>query len=249
MNHVELCFKDAVATMTLSRPGGNRIDFQMREEIRDAIIRVAESDARVLVVRGAGNDFCLGGDVRDWVGVSSAELRPRIGIYADALDRFDSLAIPTLAVIQGGCRGGGFELALSCDFILAARTAEFSFPEAQVGILTLQGGMYLLAERIGLPKAMELVMLSTPVSASQLLNWNAVNTVVADDELEAAASEMAGRLAAGPTAVYACTKQLLRLWRDKGRPAAREALYDMSMPFFDTPQVQASLKRVANASA
>ena len=249
MNHVELCFKDAVATMTLSRPGGNRIDFQMREEIRDAIIRVAESDARVLVVRGAGNDFCLGGDVRDWVGVSSAELRPRIGIYADALDRLDSLAIPTLAVIQGGCRGGGFELALSCDFILAARTAEFSFPEAQVGILTLQGGMYLLAERIGRAKAMELVMLSTPISASQLLDWGAVNTVVADEELEAAASEMAGRLAAGPTAVYASTKQLLRIWRDTGRSAARAALYDLSMPLFDTPQVQASLKQVAQASA
>ena len=70
------------------------------------------------------------------------------GIFANALDRLGRLDIPTVASVQGGCAGGGFELALACDLIIAGRSARFSFPEAMVGILTLQGRVYTLADRI-----------------------------------------------------------------------------------------------------
>ena len=79
--------------------------------------------------------------------------------------------------------GGGFELALSCDMILASRSAHFAFPEARLGIMTLQGGMLQLAERVGRSKAIELVLLSEPITAEQMALWNVVNRVVEDGEL------------------------------------------------------------------
>src|ERR1700761_9665283 len=115
MTFINLEFDDAIATVTLDHPGGNRINFQMREEILQALERVSASDARALIVRGNGTDFCLGGDIRDWPGMSAADLRPRIEVFAKAIDLLEGLAIPTIAVVQGGCMGGGFELALGCD--------------------------------------------------------------------------------------------------------------------------------------
>ena len=144
--------------------------------------------------------------------------------------------------------GGGFELAMGCDLILAADNARFMFPEATLGIMTLQGGVYLLAERIGRTKSIEIVMLSTPIGADQMKDWNVVSQVVARDDLETAAHELAHRFATGPANAFAGTKQLLKVWTNQGPAAARSALYDITMPLFDTSDVQQALARAAAAS-
>src|SRR5260221_4698296 len=137
MQFIKLDLSNAIASIKLQHAGGNRINFQMREEIFHAVESVAKSDARVLVIKGDGEDFCLGGDVRDWPDVPVDKLRPRVEVFANALDRLGQLDIPTIASVQGGCAGGGFELALACDMIIASRSARFSFPEALIGIMTL----------------------------------------------------------------------------------------------------------------
>ncbi len=247
MNFVHLEFDGAIATMTLDHPGGNRINFQMREEILHTVDRVAASDARVLLVKGRGPDFCLGGDIRDWPGITAKDLRPKVEVFAKAIDLLEGLAIPTIAVVQGGCMGGGFELALGCDLIIAAKSARFMFPEALLGIMTLQGGVYQLAERIGRTKALELVFLSEPLGAEQMAAWNVFNRVVDDTALDEAAHAMAARLALGPPDAYARTKALMQIWRDRGRAEARQQLYDISMPLFDTPDVQSALRNAVDA--
>jgi enoyl-CoA hydratase/carnithine racemase len=212
----------------------------MRRELREAVRQVAESSARTLLVPADGPDFCLGGDVREWVGLPAAELRPKIEVFAEALDELGRLEIPTLAAIQGACMGGGFELALTC---IAGRSALFSCPEARLGILTLQGGMLQLADRLGPARAAELVFLSEPVSADQLWEWNTVNRVVDDAELDQAARDMAMLLATGPTRAYAATKALWRLQAQAGTGAARTQLYERSMPLFDTRDAKAHLRQ------
>jgi enoyl-CoA hydratase/carnithine racemase len=219
----------------------------MRVELHDAFDAVAASNARVLVVRGEGRDFSLGGDVRDWPGIPAETLRPKVETFAKALDRLERLDIPTIAAVQGSCMGGGFELALSCDMIVAARNARFSFPEARLGLLTLQGGMMQIAERVGRAKAAELVFLSEPVTAEQMMLWNVVNCVVADDELDKGADDLAARLASGPPGAYAASKHMLRLWSEKGLARAKTSLYDISMPLFDTNDVQNALRDAAAA--
>lgn len=72
---------------------------------------------------GEGADFCAGGDIREWPGIPADVLRPRIEVFANALDRLERLPIPTIAAVQGACHGGSFELALACDLIIATRFA------------------------------------------------------------------------------------------------------------------------------
>jgi enoyl-CoA hydratase/carnithine racemase len=149
MKYAHLDFAGDIARVTLDHPTGNRINFAMRAELLETFERIDDSPAKVVLVRAEGADFCLGGDVREWPGIPAHELRPRIEVFAKALERLEALKIPSIAAVHGGCMGGGFELALSCDFIVAARSARFAFPEARVGIMTLQGGVVQLAERIG----------------------------------------------------------------------------------------------------
>ncbi|RFA12912.1 hypothetical protein B7R22_14810 [Subtercola boreus] len=172
---VKLSFADDIATITLDRPGGNRINFAMRRTMLEAVRAVADSDARTLIVSAQGDDFSLGGDAAEWVGIPSHDLEPLVAVYATALEELQDLPIPTVAVVQGRCRGGGCELALSCDFICAAQSADFGFPESQLGIITLQGGVLQLAERIGRTRALEMTTLSRPVSATRMYEWNLVN--------------------------------------------------------------------------
>ncbi|MDN5005487.1 enoyl-CoA hydratase/isomerase family protein [Bradyrhizobium sp. GCM10027634] len=247
MSQTQLIFDGSLAVLSLVRPGGNRISFEMRRELRDALQQIAESSARALLVRGEGSDFCLGGDVREWPNVPVDELRPKIEVFAEALDQMGRLDIPTLAAVQGGCAGGGLELALACDMIVAGQSAWFSCPEATLGILTLQGGMLQLAERVGRSRAAELVFLSERVSATQMCAWNVVNRVVDDALLEQTARALAARLASGPTRAYAATKSLWRLQAESGERAAREALYDRSMPLFETEDAKTALKGAAKA--
>ena len=247
MPFTHLDIGDPVAILSLDHPGGNRINFDMRIELREAVQRIEESPARALLIRGEGSDFCLGGDVRDWLGVPKEVLRPKIEVFAEALDHLGRLSIPTIAAVQGGCMGGGFELALSCDLILAARSARFAFPEARLGILTLQGGMMQIAERLGRAKAAELVFLSEPATAEEMWQWNVVNQVVDDADLESQASALATRLAEGPTRAFAATKALWRLQSEECVKVAKAKLYDLSMPIFDTEDARTALRNAADA--
>jgi enoyl-CoA hydratase/carnithine racemase len=247
MNVVYLQVDSAIARITIDHPVDNRINFEVRQELLEAIEQVATSDARVLVIKAAGENFSLGGDVRDWPGVPVAELRPKIEVFARALDHLQELEIPTIASVQGGCLGGGFELALGCDLIIAGRSARFGFPEALGGILTLQGGVYNVAERIGRAKAIELAFLSEPVSAEQMAQWNVINRVIEDHLLSQETEALAIRLASGPVMAYAATKDLLRIWQREGVTGARKALYDLSMPLFETDDVQQALRAAADA--
>lgn len=242
-----LSVSGAVATITLDNGPGNRIDFAMRQALKVAVETVAKSDVRVLVLRGAGRDFCRGGDVREWVDVPSDELEPRIAVLAQALDAIRALPIPTLAVVQGACMGGGFEIALSCDMIIAARDARFRFPEARSGILTLQGGAMLLAERVGRAKALELVLLAREMSAEQLAAWNVVNHVVDPGELDREAADLAYGVAAVPPGVARATKTLLTLWRSEGPTAVMRAWYPTAMPLFDDPDTRRRLRETAES--
>lgn len=249
MPFTHLTFDGPIATLSLDHPQGNRINFGMRQELLASFRRVANSTARVLLVRAEGKDFSLGGDVRDWPGIPPHELRPKIETFAEALDQLEKLSIPTVAAVQGRCMGGGLELVLSCDLVVASKTAAFGCPEAMLGIVTLQGGVMQLAQRIGRAKALEFVFLGDLHSSDVMADLNLVNRVVPDDQLEDAVGALIDKLAIGPPAAYATTKLLLRAWAAGGISAAKSVLYDVSMPLFDDEEVQSTLRAAAAAVA
>jgi len=156
MPHLRYDIANTIATITLTNPPQNRIGVQMVTELEAAIEAMAHGDARVLLVRAEGPDFSFGGDFSTWPGATFHDLRAVFAGYLSVYNRFERLPIPTIAAVQGRCLGGGFELVLRCDIVLAAQSSTFGHREQTLGITTLMGGIYRVAERAGHAFAAEL---------------------------------------------------------------------------------------------
>jgi enoyl-CoA hydratase len=196
-----------VATLTLSRPDRlNAWNREMRDELAAAMREiVADDDLRALVITGDGRAFSAGEDVRGMAGLAEAGTRAfrRVvrGIH-NVFDEIEAIEIPVIAAINGVAAGGGLELALSCDFRIAAESAKLGFPENNVGLIPGSGGCSRLVKLIGLPRAKRLVMTGEMIVADAALDIGLVEQVVADDALMETALGFARRLAArAPQAV------------------------------------------------
>jgi enoyl-CoA hydratase len=190
-----------IATLTLNRPAAlNAWNQQMRDELRDAVRSLVEDDdLRVLVITGAGRAFSAGEDVRGMQGLADIGTRGfrRVarGIH-NVFDEIEAMEVPVIAAINGVAAGGGLELALSCDFRLAAGGARLGFPENNVGLIPGSGGCSRLVKLVGLAHAKRLVMTGEMIGAERALEIGLVEEVVAPEALMARAHELAGQLAA-----------------------------------------------------
>jgi enoyl-CoA hydratase/carnithine racemase len=245
--HLTYSIEDRVATLVLANPPQNRIDEQMSEELVNAVDAIGHSDARAVLVRADGPDFSFGGDILPWPDADARELRTLFERYMAAFNLFERLPLPVICAVQGLCFGGGFELALRADVILAAESARFGHPEQTLGIVTLLGGIYRVAERAGRARASEWALTSEQVPAQVMADAGVVNRVVADDALLGDAGELVRRLASGPTRAYAAHKALLRAWGEGGIRAADEAMFDIAMPLFETTDVTVGLASAVKA--
>jgi enoyl-CoA hydratase/carnithine racemase len=162
-------------------------------------------------------------------------------------NRFERLPLPVITAVQGLCFGGGLELATRADIIVAGESARFGHPEQSLGIVTVLGGVYRVAERAGRAFASEWVLTSQRVSAATMMQHGVVNRVVPDAELEQNARELAERASKGPTRAYAAHKALLRIWAEAGVAAADSAMFDIAMPLFETEDVRRGIPSAVDA--
>lgn len=213
----------------------------MLDEFAHAITAVSNSDARALVVTADGADFSFGGDIVPWVDLNERELRTLFEGYLNAFNTFERLSIPTIAAVRGLCFGGGLELSVRADIVFASENARFGHPEQSLGIVTLLGGIYRVAEKAGRAKAMEWALTSEQVPADTMMQYGVVNRIVADEALEQETIAFAKRIANGPTKAHAAHKALLRLWATGGVAVADEAMFDIAMPLFKTADVRHAL--------
>ena len=163
MPHLSYSIEDRIATLVLENPPQNRIDEQMADELAEAVDVVGRSDARAVLLRADGSDFSFGGDIVTWPDLDARELRTLFERYTSVFNRFEQLPLPVIAAVHGLCFGGGFELALRADVILAAESARFGHPEQSIAIVTLLGGIYRVAERAGRSRASEWALTSEQV--------------------------------------------------------------------------------------
>ena len=206
---------DGVVTITMNRPHRkNAVTRGMLEELRARFEEVERSvDDRVLVLTGAGGDFCSGADLTDADSpVQLARQDPtvtqmrRLGDVVLALHRVTK---PTIAKVDGVAVGAGLSLALACDLLVASDRARFSLIFARRG-LTLDGGSsWLLPRRVGAGRAKELALFGDLFDAEKALSTGVANRVVPAGELDALCAGWAHRLAAGPTMALSMTKSLL----------------------------------------
>ena len=208
---IEVSERDRVTRIVLNRPQAmNAITPQMHEELQSAFDDfAANEDQYICVIRGAGERaFCAGSDLKS-IAFAGASRYPENG-YAGLIERFD-LAKPIIAAVDGFALGGGFEIALACDLIIATSRSSFGLPEPLVGAVALGGGVHRLARQIGLKQAMGMVLTADRVSAEEGLRLGFVNQVVDETELDAVVANWCQRiLRCAPLSIAASKEAIMR---------------------------------------
>lgn len=190
--------QDGIVEITLNRPEQlNAINAKAREELMHLFLAARDDAARrVLLITGAGRAFSAGADLKDGSvtepPIESVESR----WWGDFRATLAALGKPSIAAVNGMALGGGFELALACDFRLASPEAAFAVPEINLGSIPAGGATQRLARLAGLGRAMELVLFGERIDAAEAYRIGVVNRVVPADELLPTAREWARKLAA-----------------------------------------------------
>lgn len=201
----------AVRTVTLNRPEKrNAIDLDLRLALADAIEAAdADADVRVIVLTGAGPAFCSGGDITTMKRMSPEAATERAQLAQRVIRSIWNTPKQVLAAVEGSAFGAGTALAAACDRVVAARDARFATTFTNVGLAGDMGTFVSLPARVGRAKARQLLLLPTPISASEALAIGLVDAVVEPGETLASACRDAERLAAGPAQAYGVIKTLL----------------------------------------
>jgi enoyl-CoA hydratase/carnithine racemase len=237
----------AVGRIVLCAPPGNMLDKAYCENLRLAVHEASESDARVILVKAEGPNFSFGGEVREWPGKDINWFRTFVNEVNMSYRALEALRVPTICAVKGCAFGGGFELALNCDFIVAADNAVFRCVEVTTGMLPIAGALQRLAERAGRARASRWAMLGEPISGREAADLGIVSHAVPHDAVESTAEALAQQLATGPTRSYHATKTLLKAWSGGGVPAADAILLDVTMELFHTKDVERGFLSTAKA--
>jgi enoyl-CoA hydratase/carnithine racemase len=210
---VRLVIDQHVATVTLARPDAlNAVDLATEGELQRIWTELEHNrDVRVVVLTGEGERaFCVGADLKN-PSVSGLEYwaAPRPGGFGGIALR-ETLNVPVIARVNGYALGGGFEMVLGCDLVVACEEASFGLPEALVGRMPLDGGMTLLQRQIPYRQAMAMLMTGRRVSAREALDMGLVNEVVPRAELDTAVDRwVQALLACAPLSLQAI-KQVVK---------------------------------------
>ena len=211
--------EDGVLTLTLNRPQArNAMSGAMNQALGQQLAWAELApEVKVVVLTGAGQGFCAGGDVKSMARtnesgreatIDEAIASQRVNQRATAGKLF-KMPKPTIAALPGAAAGAGLALALSCDLRIMASSAILTTAFAKVGFAGDYGGTYFLTQLVGAAKAREMYFLSDRVSADEALRLGLANWVVEPDQLAAKTAEIAGRLAKGPTVAYRYMKENL----------------------------------------
>jgi enoyl-CoA hydratase len=187
--------RDAVGIITLNRPKAlNALNSQLIDDLNYALSEYEENAAiGCVIIAGSDKAFAAGADIREMKDMSFTDVY--LGKFLSAWDRVSEFRKPVIAAVSGYCLGGGCELALMCDFILAADTAKFGLPEITLGIIPGSGGTQRLARSIGKAKAMEMILTGRLMEAAEAESCGLVSRIVAPEKLLDEAVATAAKIA------------------------------------------------------
>lgn len=236
-----------VGSIVLANPPFNRIGSAFVIDLRDAVHRASESKIRVLVVRAEGPNFSVGADVHEWPGKDANWFRTYIAELTQSYRAIEALGVPTLAAVQGLAQGGGLELALACDLIVAAENAAFRNPEVTTAMFPIAGGMQRIADRVGRARAARMAMLGDSISASDAFKSGIVSHLVPTERFREEVDALARQMATGPTRAYTTMRTMLQAWSNGGVAAADAVMLDLTMDLFDSKDATKGFAATAKA--
>ncbi|MDT0265336.1 enoyl-CoA hydratase-related protein [Streptomyces sp. DSM 44915] len=214
-----------VATLLLDRPEAmNALSAELARRLAEACAALAADQATRAVVLGSTHEraFCVGADLKERNRLDDAGLRRQRRVLRAAFGGVLGLPMPVIAAVRGFALGGGYELALSCDLIVADESAVLGLPEVSVGVLPGGGGTQLLPRRVGAARAAELIFTARKVPAAEALALGMVDEVAAAGAERAAAAELAARIAANSPVGVRAAKRALRVGHGLDLPAGLE---------------------------
>ena len=232
-----------VAVLTMQHAPHNFLSTALYDGLVDGVRWAAEQGARAVLLRSSLRNFCAGADVALF---DSAErgVAPDLEVVA-LLRAFDTLPIPIVAAVHGVCLGGGLEIALACDLIVASESAKIGSVEAAIGLNPLMGGIQRVTERAGAARAKEMALLARRYDARTLERWNIINRVVPDEQLEAVTATLAHELANGPTVAHASTKAIVSHTISHGVQATDEAMGELQRDIWRSADLKIGLASLA----
>ena len=232
-----------VTVVSFESPPLNLYTARLGQELEETIAELERARPRAVLFRAEGRAVSAGVDVRLFAAQEDSGSAARLfDELVDLARRVDSLPCPTVFAAHALCLTWAFELALSCDLILAAQAASFGLVERVVGLTPAMGGTQRLAERAGTGRARELVMTGQRYSAATLERWNVVNRVLPDEGFDRAARDFTADLASGPTLAHAATKQVIRDFREGGVELANERIGRVAGELFDTEDLRSAVQ-------
>lgn len=229
-----------IAVLTMSFAPHNLVGGELGDALIGALSRSAKEKCRAIVLRSSLRHFSAGADLalfEDRGANFQQALKPLAVLRA-----FEENPLPIVASVHGAALGGGFELALACDIIVAASSSKFGLVEATLGLHPLMGGIQRLIQRVGTARAKELVMLGRRHDAATLERWGVVNRVVPDAQLNELSMAIAQELALGPTIAHGCTKRLADVYLNEGMAKADAAMAEIAKPIWKSEDLQKGLK-------
>jgi len=208
-----LQWQGPVAVITLNRPDKlNSFTREMHKALQQALDHVEAGGARALLLTGAGRGFCAGQDLADldFTPGHMTDLGELIDTWFNPLiRRLQALPLPVVAAVNGTAAGAGANLALACDMVLAARSANFIQAFVKIGLVPDSGGTWLLPKRLGMARALGLAMTGERLSAEEAERWGLIWEAMDDPLLPEQALALATHLAAQPTRALAAIKRAM----------------------------------------
>ena len=203
---------EAVALVTIERPDAlNALSFDLLDQLADELDRLdRDPDCRVIVLTGSGTRaFAAGADIKELARQTPISLlvEDRFAVW----ERIAAVRTPVIAAVRGFALGGGCELAMSCDLIVAGNDARFGQPEINLGVMPGAGGTQRLTRAIGRARAMDLVLTGRTITAAEAEVMGLVSRVVPAEDTLAAALELARTIAAKPPVAVLAAKEAVRL--------------------------------------
>jgi len=209
MKDLRLEVDGGVATMLIDRPQArNALSTQTMRELDEALGSIQQSSAHVLVIRGAGERaFCAGGDLKELEHMRSETAAAEMAHAMRAtLDRIPQLHMPVIAALNGDAFGGGAELAVACDFRVAAGHARVGFAQIQLGLMPAWGASERLAALVGRGRALYMLFSGVTMTAAEAKELGLIEAVYSSDSFDAGVSELAASIAAAPPPALAGIK-------------------------------------------
>jgi 2-(1,2-epoxy-1,2-dihydrophenyl)acetyl-CoA isomerase len=211
---VLLAVSDGVARITLNRPeAANAIDLALARALQETAATVAETDGvRAVLLTGAGERFCGGGDVRSFAASAdlAATLDEILAHLHPAVAMLGELDAPVVASVQGSAAGAGMALVAGADLVLAAYSTKFVMAYTGIGLVPDGGSTWYLPRVVGPRRALELAITNWALTADEAHELGLVTRVLPDSELEEKTEAFVAQIAAGPTRAYGAAKRLIR---------------------------------------